>query len=225
MTRHLHALAVLIIALPILAGCATGTDAAGQSPTPSPSKSVTTSPTPTPTPTAAVTPEPVVSLAPEASEPAVPVVPPAAVDPNSVDPADYVSTAIDDVNGGIPLPGVAFTVADGAITCGILTSGHEPSIPGFVSCTPDTYRELIPQPAPEGPLFVKSIESDPRTGPAGLYPDWFKQPIREVPALPEGKNIRFEGTVCYAEASGVRCVHESNGKGFFVALDSYTYFN
>jgi hypothetical protein len=214
----------LLVAGILLTGCATGTQSAASSPTPVKSATSTPAPVPTPTPT----PEPVVTLDPESEEPAVepvaPAEPPASVVPNTVDPSDYVSTAIDYVNGGVPLPGVAFTVADGRITCGILTWGHAGTAAGFVSCTPDTYREIYPQPTPEGPLYVMSIESDPNYGPAGLYPDWFKQPERSVPVLPEGKNIRYEGTTCSAEGGGVKCTHDANGKGFFLTLESYTYF-
>jgi len=220
--KRLLPLVALLLAAPVFAGCATGAPSAGASATPTPARSATA--TPTPTPSVSVTPEPIVVLAPEVVEPAVPIDPPTPADPNSVDPADYVSTAIDEGNGGIPLAGVAFTVADGAITCGILTAGHPGSTPGFVSCTPDTYREVLPQPVPEGPLYVKSIMSDPVYGPAGLYPDWFKQPERAVPALPDGKNLRYEGTVCSAAGEGVTCIHADSGKGFFLSPASYTYF-
>lgn len=223
----------------LLTGCATGVQTVASSatgtPTPTPTSAVKPTPTPSTTPTPTPTPAPEIEPAVPvesaiAVEPAVPVQPPASidppapVDPNSVDPADYVSTAVDDQNGGIPLPGVAFTVADGRIICGIMTWGHLSTVAGFVSCTPDTYREIYPQPVPEGPLFVKSIESDPVYGTAGLYPDWFAQPARAIPALPEGKNIRFEGTTCTAEKGGVTCTHDINGKGFFLTLEGYTYF-
>ena len=148
MPRHLP-FAVAILVLPMLAGCTSGSPPAESTPTAAQSE------TPMPTPTFTSLPMP--TLSPDAVEPATPAVPAPAepADPDSVDPAEYTSTAVDQENG-LPLPGVAFTVADGAITCGIFAAGHFATAPGTVSCTPDTFLTLFAQPVPGQPPYVQS---------------------------------------------------------------------
>lgn len=226
------------MAAALLTGCAGQTLAAAPTPAPSrssatatPTTTPTSTPTPTPTASSTVAPEnaetiaPVTPVAPEpAPQPAPSSDPPPApepVDPNSVDNADYVSYAWDAGNNNA-LTGVSFTVAGGRIICGISDGATFP-MAGTASCTPDTYREIISQPVPEGPAYVMSVVIDPVVGPSGLYPDWFAQPARAIPALPEGRNIRLGGTTCTAERGGVRCDLDANGKGFFLDIAGYSY--
>lgn len=143
--------------------------------------------------------------------------------PNDVNPADYNSYAIDTVNNGVPLPGVAFRTADGRIICGIFTWGHFATVPGTASCTVDTYKEIYPQPFPDTGPYVMSVMVSPATGTSGLYPDWFAQPAREIPVLPDGKSIRYEGTVCTSGGTDVTCLVTSTGKGFSLSPSGYAY--
>lgn len=142
---------------------------------------------------------------------------------NEVDPANYTSYAVDPQNGNIPLPGVSFRTADGLTICGILTSGYVAGQAGSVSCTIDSYRDVIPQPADREP-FVKSVMADPSTGSYLLYPDRFAHPEREIPVLADGKSIRLEGTMCSVEGESVTCAISSTGRGFTVSQSAYQLF-
>jgi hypothetical protein len=210
----------------VLAGCASGNvqsepTRASESTTASPQPSATATPSPMPTvilptsaPQADPAPEPV---------PAQPSIAPA-LGPNDVDPAGYTSHAVDTVNVGNTLPGVAFTTADGHVICGIFGPGHLATMPGTASCTVDTYRQVFPQPSPTSPPFVQSVMVDPAYGPAGLYPDWFAQPKRSIPVLTDGKSIRFEGTTCTAQGGQVKCIVDSTQRGFLVDTAAYSMF-
>jgi hypothetical protein len=142
---------------------------------------------------------------------------------NEVDPADYASQAVDPQNGGIALPGVSFRTDDGRTICGILTWGHLSSQAGTVSCTVDSFREVIPQPADREP-FVKSIMADPVSGSYFLYPDWFAQPARQIPVLSGGKSIDYEGTFCAVDEEGVTCTISSTGRGFTISPTGHNLF-
>lgn len=215
----------------LLAGCATTSgvgsgEAATPTFVPSPTRSSTASPAPTITqPPANPTP------APSSGEGAAPdggsdeqATPPRQPGANEVDPAQYSSHATDAQNGDAPLPGVEFMTADGQIICGILTSGAVAGSPGTASCTPSTYREIIAQPVPEGPLFVKSVMVEPTGGSLYLYPDWFAQPARTIPVLPDGKSIHLEGTTCSVAGGAVTCIVDATGKGFTVSLVAQNIF-
>lgn len=209
----------------VLAGCAATSgvgsgEAATPTSAPSPTRSSIASPAPTITqPPANPTP------APSTGEATAPddgsdeqTTPPHQPSANEVDPAQFSSHATDAQNGGAPLPGVEFMTADGQIICGILMSGAVAGSPGTASCTPSTYREIIAQPVPEGPLFVKSMMVEPTGGSLYLHPDWFAQPARTIPVLPSGKSIHLEGTTCSIAGGAVTCIVEATGKGFTVSL-------
>jgi hypothetical protein len=66
--------------------------------------------------------------------------------------------------------------------------------------------------------------ADPVTGSHFLYPDWFAQPDRQIPVLPTGKSIRFEGTVCSVTGDAVTCTIWSTGRGFTISPSTYNMF-
>ena len=169
-------------------------------------------PTAVPTPPAAAAPEP----EPEPFHPTL--------GPDDADPSDYVSYAVDTVNGGIPLPGVSFTTADGRTICGIFSYGHPGTQPGAVSCTIDSYLDVLPQSWPETGPYVQSVMADPVGGSYLLYPDWFAGPALSIPVLAEGKTLRLDGTACTVATGSVTCVISSTGKGFTVSPTAYTLF-
>lgn len=214
----------------LIAGCATTTGAEGRSADPTASSTPSATPPSRPTPSAMPLPQVVMPTTPPAPEvqPAPPAeevsAPPAPTrGPDEVDPADYVSYGIDTVNGGTPLTGVSFQTDGGRTICGIFSSGHPPTPAGAVSCTVDTYREIFPQPFPDAGPYVQSVMADPVTGSYGLYPDWFAQPTRAIPVLPDGKTMRYEDTWCSVSAETVTCT-VSTGKGFTLSPTAYTLF-
>ncbi|MET0861561.1 MAG: hypothetical protein ABW091_11100 [Microbacterium sp.] len=226
----------LIVALLLVAtGCAPAADDA-VAPGPSASTSVPASATPRPTasgsgaataapaPTTAPVMPTVDPSAPPAPAPG-PVPDPAPTrGPDEVDPADYNSYAIDTVNGGVPLPGIAFRTADGRTICGIFTWGHFSTDAGTATCTVDTYKEIYPQPYPDTGPFVMSVMVSPLTGTAGLFPDWFAQPAREIPVLPDGRSIVYEGTRCTSTGADVTCTVLWKNQGFTLSPTGYSYF-
>ncbi len=219
--------AVLLAICLMMTGC--GSSPAIVASTSDPTSSGSPSPTPTATPspgasnTAPVDDEQTPQDSPD-EQVAEPVPAPSETrGPDEVDPADYTSDAVDPQNGNIPLPGVAFRTADGLIICGILTSGYVAGQAGSGSCTIDSYRDVIPQPADREP-FVKSVMADPTTGSYFLYPDRFAHPDREIPVLAAGKSIRFEGTSCSVNSDSVTCVISSTGRGFTISQSAYQLF-
>ena len=142
--------------------------------------------------------------------------------PNAVDNAGYVSHAIDTVNGG-PLPGVEFTSAAGDIICGITGSGGVAPA-GSATCTPSTWRDIIPQMPNADPIMHGVIVNRGDPSPSYLYPDWFAQPARTIPVLAAGKVISFEGMTCEAIGATIRCSDDILGQGFLVSTDAVTLF-
>ena len=197
--------------------------------TPRPTPSTNQTPTPSPTPVSiesgvpaipATAPEPVV-------EPEPPIESEPVIDPNAVDISGYVSHAVDTVNGGALL-GVEFATADGSIVCGITGEGNVTAA-GTAVCTPDSWRDFIPQPYPEtssytGPYVQAVTVSRGAASSSYLYPDWFAQPERSIPVLPIGKNISYEGMLCTASSASVRCSDDSTGHGFTISDSSVTFF-
>lgn len=232
--------AVVLVVL-LLTGCGSESGAlptnrpVASTGTPSPSgtasPSVTPSASQTPAPTSVPTPaQPDDADAPDAvPAPPGPVAHPApqptlVLGPDDVDPAAYPSAAIDDANGGIPMPGVAFRTGDGRIVCGIFTWGHLNTEAGTASCTVDSYIDVLPQAFPETGPHAKSVMVTPVSGSAGLYPDWFAQPARDIAVLADGEWMRYEGTDCTVTAGAVTCTVRSTGHGFALSTTSYTLF-
>ena len=122
------------------------------------------------------------------------------VDPNAVDPAMYPSHAMDTVNGG-PLPGVEFMIADGSIICGIKP---DTASPGFATCTPDTWKGWLPV-DPSGVAAHGVMVPSNASGPGYMAPDFYAQPARTIPVLPDGKNITLGTITCSVSGATVVC--------------------
>ena len=215
--------AALVAICLLTAGCAATSGIAASTPGQTPSGSYIPTPATTPSEGAPTADD---DLTPQDSPEAAPLPEPAPSEtrgPNDVNPERYASSAVDTQNGNIPLPGVSFRTEDGRTICGILTWGHLSSQAGTVSCTIDSYREVIPQPADREP-FVKSVMADPQNGSYFLYPDRFAQPARDIPVLMDGETIRFEGTVCSVDPEGVTCTISSTGRGFTISPSAYNTF-
>lgn len=213
-------LAVLLMTT-ACAGTVTGASTPQSTRSVSPTPIASASPTPTPLPT-------VVMPTPETTPPPTPepvFQPEKTYGPNEVNPADYVSYAVDTVNGGIPLTGVSFTTTDGRTICGIFSAGHLSTPPGAVACTIDSFRDVFPQLYPDTGPYVQSVMADPVTGSSyGLYPDWFAQPARTIPVLADGKTLRYENTACTVSGESVTCIVSSTGPGFTVSPTAYNLF-
>lgn len=144
------------------------------------------------------------------------------VDPNVVDPANYVSHAIDTVNGGA-LSGVEFMSADGEIVCGIVGPGVS-SAQGMAACTPSTWQSIVPQVYPDTGPYIHGVSMIPFQSPTYLYPDLFSQPARTIPVLPDGKRISYEGMTCEAIGATIECRDEQSGHKFVVSTAAITMF-
>ena len=155
-------------------------------------------------------------------EPEPPIESEPVIDPNAVDISGYVSHAVDTVNGGALL-GVEFATADGSIVCGITGEGNVTAA-GTAVCTPDSWRDFIPQYSENAPYVQAVTVSRGASMSTYLYPDWFAQPERSIPVLPVGKNISYEGMLCTALSASVRCSDDSTGHGFTISDSSVTFF-
>lgn len=115
--------------------------------------------------------------------------------------------------------GVEFTTADGAIICGI-----QPTLvaSGFATCTPNTWRELFP--GGLGGMPLHGVEVTTMKASAGyLIPDFYAQPARTIPVLPDGKHIQLENITCSVTSGTVTCKN-SFGFGFTLSTTSADLF-
>ncbi|MGO4534142.1 hypothetical protein [Leifsonia sp. 2MCAF36] len=154
-------------------------------------------------------------------QPTQPAQPSPAPDPNGVDPAGYASHAIDPGNGGVALPGLEFMTADGNVICGIKPTTD--GAPGFATCTPSTWRTVIPQNGNGMPEHAVILFTSNAAG--WLFPDLYSQPARTIPVLPEGKSIRLESITCSVSGGAVTCVNAPGGADFVVSTAAVTYHN